>query len=277
MAMNKRHFVKTWSALLDIPHCIATDIMTFLGLLLIEYHYNLILVWVVFLFKSAVCLTKIMLHKISSILCKMFWNALYFQRFTIKSVQHYIIRYFTAVQISHLLHRTLYHITQGGDLLQIKKKTGCLCATAKSTTVHCTHRTFNYAYIMLLYFTPNELCKSLSYCKCIQFYYVWHILVHSFPDNSSLPAKTYRSILRHWAQWLRIALSKGSTRLDDFLYLKTEAELYSKTWYCIKFNMMDKTKRKKITSLRHIPLSGAQRVELDRQCLKLLLQYIANS
>jgi hypothetical protein len=95
--------------------------MTFLGLLLIEYQYYLILIWVVFLFKSAVCLTKITLHKISSILCKMFWNALYFQRFP---KEFNIIPYvnFTAVQISHLLHRTPYHVTQGGALLQIKKR-----------------------------------------------------------------------------------------------------------------------------------------------------------
>jgi len=72
MAVYKRHFVKIWPALLDIPRWTATNITAFLGLLLIEYHYNLILVWVVFLVKSAVCLTKIMLHKISSIFCKMF-------------------------------------------------------------------------------------------------------------------------------------------------------------------------------------------------------------
>jgi len=166
--------------------------MTFLGLLLIKYHYCLILVWVVFLFKSAVCLTKIKLHKILAILCKMFWNVLHFQRCPIKSIQHYTIRYFTAVQISHLLHRTLYHVTQGRDPLQIKKKTGCLCAAAKSTTVHyfdCTyvisfvillqyiaHRPFNYAHIMFLYFTSYEqLWKSLSYCKRIKFYCLTYI------------------------------------------------------------------------------------------------------
>jgi hypothetical protein len=156
--------------------------MTFLGLLLIKYHYCLTLVWVVFLFKSAVCLTKIKLHKISAILCKMFWNVLHFQRVPIKSIQHYTIHYSTTVQIIHLLHRTLYHVTQGRDPLQIKKKTGCLCAAAKSTTVQyfdCTYITSfvillqyivhtDYAYIMSLYFTSYELWKSLSYCKCMK-------------------------------------------------------------------------------------------------------------
>ena len=75
---------------------------TFLGLLLIKYHYCLILVWVVFLFKSAVCLAKIELHKISAILCKMFWNVLHFQRFPIKSIQHYTIR-----QMKHQLDAAL--------------------------------------------------------------------------------------------------------------------------------------------------------------------------
>jgi hypothetical protein len=86
----------------------------------------------------------------------MFWNAVHFQRFPRKCVQHNTICYFTAVQISHLLHRMLYHVTQRGDLLQIKKNTGCLCAKAKSTTVHCAQRTFNYAYIMLFYFISYE-------------------------------------------------------------------------------------------------------------------------
>lgn len=101
--------------------------------------------------------------------------------------------------------------------------------------------------------------------------------MHAFSDNSSLPPKTYRNILSHWAQWLRIALSKGSTKLDAFLYLKTEVELSSKTWYCIKINTMDNIHRKKFTSLRHIPLSEPHRIELASQCLKLLLQYTAIS
>jgi heme A synthase len=132
-------------------------------------------------------------HKISSVLCTMFWNALHFHRFPIQIVHHYTIHYSTAVLISHHLHRTLYHMTQGGDPLQIKKQTGCLCDTATSATVHHAHRTFNYAYNILLYFTFYEqLWKLLSHSKCIKLYYILNILVYALPDNSGLPSKTCR-------------------------------------------------------------------------------------
>jgi hypothetical protein len=47
---------------------------------------------------------------------------------------------------------------------------------------------------------------------------------------------------------VRIAPSKGSTRLVVFLYLKTEAKPVSEFYYCIKIKKMDKDQRKKITS-----------------------------
>ena len=53
--------------------------------------------------------------------------------------------------------------------------------------------------------------------------------------------------------WLRTALSKGSTRLGAFLYLKMEAELASKM-YCFIKKSDDKTPKKEITSAEGIVL-----------------------
>jgi len=148
----------------------------------------------------------------------------------LESVFNIIPCHFTAVQISHPLHRTLYHVTQGGNLLQIKKNTGCLWPK-QNLLQYIVHTERLTMHTLLFYFISYEqLWKSLTYCKRIKFYCVWHILVHAFPGKSGLPAQTCRSIVSHWVQWMRMAPSKGFTRLDAFLYLKTEAELSSKTW-----------------------------------------------
>ena len=56
-----------------------------------------------------------------------------------------------------------------------------------------------------------------------------------------------RFILTHWAP------SKGSTKLDAFLYLKKEAESASETLCYIERETMGKVKR--ITSVRYLELN----------------------
>jgi hypothetical protein len=65
------------------------------------------------------------------------------------------------------------------------------------------------------------------------------------------------------AQWLRISVSKGSTRLGALLCLKTEAESASETSCFIKNIRQWKKSKMKIMSVRHIPSSEPYKVELN--------------
>lgn len=68
--------------------------------------------------------------------------------------------------VTHLLHRTLHHVTQGQHPLLMRKKTTHLCANEIPTEVHQAHKTVTTHTLFYCILHPMNIAAKITKIQC---------------------------------------------------------------------------------------------------------------